>query len=143
MTGVQASNFTPVPGGGVVVSGSPSVTAVNSSTYTVTVNTTAASGSGTLGLNLSSAGTIKDSSNDALQGTPYTGPVYTVDKTAPTATVTFPANGGLYNSTAYGAGCSPLGICGTAADATGVASVRVSVKQGSSGSMGTARPSVA
>jgi hypothetical protein len=84
VTGVAASNFTPVPGGAVAVSGSPTVAVVNSSTYTVTVNTTVFSGSGTLGLNLTSAGSIKDSSNKALQGTPYTGPVYTVDKTPPT-----------------------------------------------------------
>jgi hypothetical protein len=130
VTGVAASNFTAVPGGAVaVVPGPVSVAVVNSSTYTVTVTTTATSGSGTLGLNLSSAGSIKDASNNKpLQGAPYTGPVYTVDLTAPTAAITFPANGGSYNLATYNAGCSPTGICGTASDSNTVASVRVSVK---------------
>ena len=58
--------------------------------------------------------------------------VATLDAAAPTTTISFPANGGLYNSVTYGAGCVPTGICGTATDATGVDTVRVSV-QGSNG----------
>jgi hypothetical protein len=80
VTGVAASNFTLVQAGGVSGAG-PVLVAGSGTTYTVSANT--GSGSGTLGLNLSSAGSIKDSSNKGLTGVPYTGPVYTVDKTAP------------------------------------------------------------
>jgi hypothetical protein len=52
------------------------------------------------------------------------------DVVAPTATITFPADGGAYRASSYGAGCAPTGICGTAADATGVESVTVSIRQG-------------
>ena len=125
VTGVAVSNFSLVQGGGVSGAGSLAVTG-GGTTYTVSANT--GSGSGTLGLNLSSAGSIKDSSNKALQGTPYTGPVYTFDRAAPTAAITFPADGGSYNVAGYNAGCSPAGICGTASDGSAVTSVRVSVK---------------
>ena len=125
VTGVATSNFTLVQAGGVSGAGSLAVTG-SGTTYTVQANT--GTGSGTLGLNLSSAGSIKDSSNKALQGTPYTGPVYTIDRAAPTAAITFPTDGGTYNAAGYNAGCSPTGICGTAADSTSVTSVRVSVK---------------
>jgi hypothetical protein len=81
VTGVAASNFTLVPSAGVTGAGSIAVSG-SGATWTVTANS--GTGSGTLGLNLSSAGTIKDSSNKALTGTPYTGPVYTIDKTPPT-----------------------------------------------------------
>jgi hypothetical protein len=55
------------------------------------------------------------------------------DTTAPTATITFPVSGGSYTSAAYGAGCSTANsICGTAADATGVQTVRLSVLQATS-----------
>jgi hypothetical protein len=80
VTGVAPSNFTLVQGGGVSGAGSIAVSG-SGSTYTISANT--GSGSGTLGLNLSSAGSIKDSSNKALTGVPYTGPVYSVDKTPP------------------------------------------------------------
>jgi hypothetical protein len=81
VTGVAASNFTLQPSGGVSGAGSVSVSG-SGATYTVSAST--GSGSGTLGLKLSSAGSIKDSTNHGLQGAPYTGPVYTIDKTAPT-----------------------------------------------------------
>lgn len=56
------------------------------------------------------------------------------DTTAPTATITFAANGGVYNATAFNAGCSanPSNLCGTASDATGVQSVKVSILRSSS-----------
>lgn len=85
VTGVAASNFTLVPGGGLSGAGSISVSG-SGTTWTVSAST--GSGSGTLGLKLSSVGSIKDSSNRALTGVPYTGPVFTVDKIAPTATLT-------------------------------------------------------
>ncbi|MEA3077667.1 MAG: hypothetical protein QOF60_2575 [Actinomycetota bacterium] len=55
------------------------------------------------------------------------------DTTAPTAAITFPVSGGSYTSAAYKAGCTTAStddICGTAADATGVQTVRVSVRLG-------------
>jgi hypothetical protein len=56
----------------------------------------------------------------------------TVDTTAPTAAITFPVSGNNYNATAYNAGCSPntSNVCGTAADATGAQTVKVSIRQG-------------
>ena len=125
VTGVQASNFTLVPSSGLT---GTSITSVTGAGTTWTVLASTGSGSGTLGLSLTSAGTIKDSSNKGLQGVPYTGPVYTIDRAAPTATISFPANGGLYNATSYNAGCASPGVCGTASDGSGVSSVRVSVK---------------
>jgi hypothetical protein len=56
----------------------------------------------------------------------------TIDTTAPTAAITFPVTGTTYKASSYTAGCSPTGICGTASDATGVASVKVSIRQGTS-----------
>jgi large repetitive protein len=53
-----------------------------------------------------------------------------VDTAAPALTLAFPKNGGLYNSTAWNGGCSGgAGICGSATDPSGVASVVVSILQ--------------
>jgi hypothetical protein len=50
------------------------------------------------------------------------------DLTAPSITTTFPTEGGVYKSSGWTAGCSPnTGICGTASDSGGVASVEVSI----------------
>lgn len=59
-----------------------------------------------------------------------------VDMTAPTNTITFPVNGGRYNSTSWsGGGCSAGSsrICGTASDigGSGISTTRVSVQRGS------------
>jgi hypothetical protein len=51
--------------------------------------------------------------------------------TAPTITVAFPANTGVYNATGWSAGCSPAGICGTTSGA--VTSVTVGIIQSSTG----------
>ena len=52
------------------------------------------------------------------------------DKRAPDVTVSFPAAGGNYGIAAWDAGCSPRpGICGSASDASGVASVELSIRQ--------------
>jgi hypothetical protein len=58
-------------------------------------------------------------------------PVVT-DTTAPAATITFPADNGTYNGTSFNAGCAanPSNVCGTASDATGVGTVKVSIRQG-------------
>jgi hypothetical protein len=54
------------------------------------------------------------------------------DFTAPSITASFPTEGGLYRSSSWSAGCSPdTGICGTASDSSGVASVEVSILRGS------------
>jgi len=59
---------------------------------------------------------------------------WTIDLTAPTITLTFPTNGGAYNNAGWLAGCTPTaGICGSAADPAGVASVGVALRQQSSG----------
>ncbi len=83
VTGVAASDFKTVSGGGL--GGSPAVTGVSGSGTTYTVSASTGSGSGTLGLNVVSAGSIKDSSSHGLQGTlPIVGAVFAIDRTAPT-----------------------------------------------------------
>lgn len=67
--------------------------------------------------------------SDGLTGSTST--TFTIDRTAPTVVVTFPAAGGRYATASWNAGCTSK-ICGTAADAgSGVASTRVSVRRGS------------
>lgn len=55
------------------------------------------------------------------------------DAVAPTASITFPSDGGSYNASGWAAGCSTAGLCGSAADLTGVQAVKVSVKRSSDG----------
>lgn len=52
------------------------------------------------------------------------------DTTAPTLGVTFPAANGHYNTVRWTAGCTVAGICGTASDPSGVASVQFSLRKG-------------
>ncbi len=56
-----------------------------------------------------------------------------VDTTAPSSTTTFPAASGEYNATGWDAGCATAGLCGSYGDGSGsgVASVQVSIRQGS------------
>jgi hypothetical protein len=62
---------------------------------------------------------------------PSTSIPVTVDNSGPTLAMTFPANGGGYNSTTWTSG-SP--VAGTASDSTtGVSSVKLSIQQGSGG----------
>jgi CSLREA domain-containing protein/uncharacterized repeat protein (TIGR01451 family) len=95
LTGVSASNFTLVPGGGI--SGASLANVMGSgTTWTVTVNTGA--GSGTLGLNMTNSSGVTDAGGAALSNLPFTGQVYTLDKDAPATMITGqPAN--LTNST--------------------------------------------
>jgi len=58
---------------------------------------------------------------------------WVIDKTAPTVTLAFTKPYGVYNAASWSAGCSPVGVCGTAADPSGVKSVTVAILQGSSG----------
>ena len=85
------SNFTLVPSDGLsgtsITSVTPNGTGPYSQSWTVTAST--GTGSGTLGLNLSSVGSIKDQAGNLLSGT-KTGQVYSVRPTpvGPTATIT-------------------------------------------------------
>ncbi len=56
---------------------------------------------------------------------------WVVDTTPPTATLTFPVEGGSYGSSSWHCPSSTVGICGKAKDSQGVASVLVSIRQGS------------
>jgi len=55
---------------------------------------------------------------------------WSVDTVAPIVTVAFPVNASTSSAADYAAGCTPIGLCGRANDATGVRSVSVSVRQG-------------
>ena len=80
LTGLTSSNFSLVNTGLT----SPSITNVSGSgtTWTVTANT--GTGSGSLGLNLVNSTGL----SSTLSNTTFTGQVYTIDKTLPTATIT-------------------------------------------------------
>jgi prepilin-type N-terminal cleavage/methylation domain-containing protein len=60
---------------------------------------------------------------------------FVVDTTAPTVAITFPAAGGSYNAASWNAGCSPAGVCGTAADTApgALASVSVTIRRTADG----------
>jgi hypothetical protein len=97
VTGVAVGNFSTVSGGGL--GGTPTVTSVTGTGTTYTVTATAGTGGGTLGLNLTSAGSIQDSVGNA-PATPVTGAVYTIDRTAPTLTITLAGTSPTNASTA-------------------------------------------
>ena len=83
VTGVDATDFTPVQAGGVT---GATITSVTGAGTTWTVNANTGSGTGTLGLNLVDNDSIKDTSSIPLGGTgttgtgdgSFTGQVYTV-----------------------------------------------------------------
>ncbi|HEX8998388.1 MAG TPA: choice-of-anchor Q domain-containing protein, partial [Blastocatellia bacterium] len=85
VTGVAAGNFTPVPGGSVT---GAMVTNVLGSGSTRTVTVSTGLNSGTLGLNMTNSTGVTDSDGAAISNLPFTGEVYTIDKTAPTTTIT-------------------------------------------------------
>jgi hypothetical protein len=59
---------------------------------------------------------------------------WTIDTTPPTITLSFPRNGGLYGAALWNLGCSGgPGVCGSASDPDGVASVKASILQQSTG----------
>ncbi len=61
---------------------------------------------------------------------------WTVDTTAPSSTVGFPAAGGEYNVAGWNAGCATSGLCGTYGDGpagSGVDTVEVSIRRDSTG----------
>jgi hypothetical protein len=69
----------------------------------------------------------------SLAPSPAARHLWTIDTAPPTITSTFPVAGQYYNNAGWTSGCSPVGICGSAADDTGVASVGVAIQQTSSG----------
>ncbi len=91
VTGVAASDFTLTTSG---TSGSIASVTGSGTTYTVTVNNV--SGNGTLGLNLVDNNSIVDQYNNPLGGPllgdgNFTGPLYTIDNTAPTISIGIPS----------------------------------------------------
>ncbi|HEY7280951.1 MAG TPA: Ig-like domain-containing protein, partial [Actinomycetota bacterium] len=58
---------------------------------------------------------------------------FTSEVTPPTATIAFPGDGSSSRASTYNAGCATPGICGSAADATGVQGVSVSIRRSSDG----------
>ena len=80
LTGLSTSNFS-LSGAGVT---GYSVSSVSGSGATYTVSAGTGSGSGTLGLNLANATGLSQLISNTL---PYSGQTYTIDKTAPTASI--------------------------------------------------------
>ncbi|WP_316813794.1 putative Ig domain-containing protein [Pedobacter heparinus] len=93
VTGVDISDFATVGLSGTV----NSITSLPGNRYNISVDNI--SGSGTLGLDLKASGTgIADLAGNPINGG-YTGPIYTIDQTAPAAPVVItPANGSMVNS---------------------------------------------
>ena len=126
VTGVDADDFA------LSLSGSASGTVDTTiggsgSDYTVTV--VGVSGNGTIRLDLLDNGTIVSVADSTPLGGSFTsGQYYTIDNAAPTSAIDFPVDAATYNATTW----TGL-ITGTASDGTGsgVASVEVSIQQGS------------
>lgn len=53
----------------------------------------------------------------------------TFDNAPPATSIAFPLDGTSVDAVAYGSGCVPAGVCGSASDPSGVAAVRVSVQR--------------
>ena len=83
VSGVAASDFALAATG--TAAGTISTVSGSGASYTVAVS--GVSGNGALGLNLANDGAIADLAGNALSGT-FTGQTYTIDTTAPTATIT-------------------------------------------------------
>ena len=86
---VDAADFVLDLSGGVTANATVTVGNAgdsDDSTYTVTVDTIA--GGGTLGLDIAGGNNITDIATNAVNTTPTTDEVYTIDNTAPTAAVT-------------------------------------------------------
>jgi hypothetical protein len=132
VTGLSVSNFGLVTTGSVAGASLTSVSGAGT-TYTVAVNT--GTGDGTLGLNLTNATGL----SPGLTNLPFVGQVYTLDKTAPTVTITSPTapNGG-YTTT------SPLTFVVTFSEAVmgyNFANIASNISNAASGSVdATAAP---
>jgi hypothetical protein len=123
VTGVGTSNFSLVKTG--LTGGSITGITGTGSSYVVTANT--GTGDGTLGLNLTNVAGITDGAGGPVA--PFVGQLYTIDRTVPAATITFPVTGGFYRTATYNGACTPTGICGTATDPSGVKSVKISIRK--------------
>jgi len=77
VTGVSSSNFALVNAG---LGGTPAITGVSGSGTTWTVTASTGTGSGTLGLNMANSTGL----SATLTNLPFTGQVYTIDRTSPT-----------------------------------------------------------
>ena len=77
VTGVAATNFAVVAGGGVAASSVATVSGAGT-TWTVTVNT--GRGTGSLRLDVVNGTGITDAASNVLAGTPFTGETYQIDK---------------------------------------------------------------
>lgn len=129
VTNVATSDFSLVTTG---VSGTPTITGLSppsgpSATYVITASTSGVTGVGTIGLNLTSSGSIQNTSAIALSVTlPFVGQTYSFDTVAPVVTlarvngntVSFPL---LTSQTVTSIG----GACGTAAGDSGTVTVTV------------------
>lgn len=79
--------------------------------------------------------TIRIVATDTLNNASSTIATFRMDRTAPTAAITFPVPGSSYNNGGYEAGCATAttgDFCGTAADSggSGLATVKVSIQRG-------------
>jgi hypothetical protein len=99
VSGGAASNFTLVNTG---LGGTPSITMVSGTGTTRLVTASTGTGTGTLGLNFTSATGISDAAENVVSNAPLTGEVYTVDRTAPTVTIT--TNAPTINDAKVGSG---------------------------------------
>jgi hypothetical protein len=74
--------------------------------------------------------TVRAVATDATAATFAVSTTFTIDRTVPTVAVTFPAAAGSYGTASWNAGCTST-VCGTAADGgSGLASAKVSIRQG-------------
>jgi hypothetical protein len=91
VSNVVAARFALVNSG---LTGSPAITNVTGGPTTWTVTASTGTGAGTLGLNLTSVGTIADPAGNALSATlPVVGEVYAIDKTKPVPSAFALSNG--------------------------------------------------
>ena len=84
VTGVTAANFQLVAsglGGTPTITGVTPVSATSTATWIVTAST--GSGSGTLGITMMNSTNVHDANSQAVTNLPFTGSVYTIDRTAP------------------------------------------------------------
>jgi LPXTG-site transpeptidase (sortase) family protein len=90
VTGISAANFALVTGGGITGASVASVSG-NGAERTVTVIT--GSGDGTIGLNLTDGTNIADLVGNSLDlgNLPFTGEVYTIQKSGPSVTISAPS----------------------------------------------------
>ncbi|WP_419788738.1 MBG domain-containing protein [Mucilaginibacter sp. X4EP1] len=85
VSGLTTGNFSLITTGGVSGAAIGGISG-SGATYTVTVNTS--TGDGTIGLNLANATGLTPSITTSL---PFTGSIYTIDKTSPTVTISAPS----------------------------------------------------